>query len=168
MRYSTLLRAKLAVMSLFTPWLIIKDLRRANEKLVSTISDPLLTGMNIGNGTIDVGMTGPASELVAGMFLGMFNANPDARNYIQMTFSSPQGPIMVTAVRPGGMTPHDMIERERHLGNEWADMATNGIEWLKSLRDGLATPDEGLMEMTKNLQRIRKLQANPVKEFTSS
>lgn len=47
-----------------------------------------------------------------------------------------------------------------HRANEWADMACNGIQWLRNIRDGISTPTEALAEMEANLARIRKLQAN--------
>lgn len=103
-----LLRAKLAVLSLLNPWSTVRQLREENAKLMETITDPLLTGMNIGNGSIDMEMQGAGPQLMAGMFLGMFERYPDAKNYIECTFSSPKGPILVTVVRPGGKTPHQL------------------------------------------------------------
>lgn len=111
-----ILRAKLSVMTLLTPWLVIKDLRAENEKLISTITDPLLTGINIGNGSLEIGMEGAGAQLMAGMFLGMFEKCPDAKNYIEVTFNSRKGPVLVTvtAVKPGGKTP-DQLLREAKL-----------------------------------------------------
>lgn len=106
-----ILRVKLSAMSLLNPWRTVQQLREENERLVSTIADPLLTGINIGNGSIDIGLQGGAAQLMAGMFLGMFEKHPDAKNYIECTFGSPQGNILVTVVRPGGKTP-DQLRRE--------------------------------------------------------
>lgn len=107
-----ILRAKLAAMSLLNPWRTVKQLRQENERLVKTIAEPLLTGINIGNGSMDIGFQGGlAPQLLAGMLLGMFEQYPDAKNYIECTFKSPQGPILVTVVRPGGRTP-DQLRRE--------------------------------------------------------
>lgn len=103
-----LLRAKLAALSLLNPWAMVRQLREENAKLMETITDPLLTGMNIGNGSIDMEMQGAGPQLMAGMFLGMFERYPDAKNYIECRFSSPKGPILVTVVRPGGKTPHQL------------------------------------------------------------
>jgi hypothetical protein len=50
-------------------------------------------------------------------------------------------------------------ETTDHIANEWADMATNGIVWLRNIRDGISTPVEALTEMESNLQRIQKLRA---------
>lgn len=109
-----LLRAKLALISLFNPWAANKQLRAENDRLMQTISDPLLTGINIGNGSIDIGLEGAAPMLLAGMFLGMFEKYPDAKNYIEVTLSSPKGPVMVTVVRPGGKSPH-ALRREAEV-----------------------------------------------------
>jgi hypothetical protein len=98
----------LAVGALLAPWRTISELRKENERLVSTISDPLLTGINIGNGTIDIGFEGGPSQLLAGMFVGMFEKYPDAKNYIEVGFSSPIGPITVTVQKSTGKTPHQL------------------------------------------------------------
>lgn len=36
---------------------------------------------------------------------------------------------------------------DSHIANEWADMATNGVQWLRNIRDGISTPEEALAEM---------------------
>lgn len=35
----------------------------------------------------------------------------------------------------------------RHAANEWADMATSGIQWLRNIRDGISTVDDALSNM---------------------
>lgn len=47
-----------------------------------------------------------------------------------------------------------------HIANEWADMATNGVVWLRNIRDGISTPVEALAEMESNLARIQALRAS--------
>lgn len=105
------LRAKLTVLELLSPWRTVRQLREENERLGKALADPLLTGIKMGNGTLDVGMEGPGPQLVAGMFLGMFEKYPDAKNYIEVTFGSRMGPILVTVMKPGGKTP-DQLRRE--------------------------------------------------------
>ena len=46
--------------------------------------------------------------MIAGMFMGLLQDNPQAVNYMQMTFGSPEGNILVTVQRPGGATPHNL------------------------------------------------------------
>ena len=106
-----ILRAKHGAMALLNPWRTARELREENARLARAITDPLLTGIQIGNGTLDVGMEGPGPQIVAGMFLGMFEKYPDAKNYVEVTFGSRMGPIVVTAIRPGGKTP-DQLRRE--------------------------------------------------------
>jgi hypothetical protein len=59
----------------------------------------------------------------------------------------------------------ERAERERdqnaHMANEWADMATNGIQWLRNIRDGVSAPAVALAEMEENLTRIRALSPTP-------
>jgi hypothetical protein len=106
-----MLRTKLAALSLLNPWRMVKQLREENERLCKTITDPLLTGMQIGNGTLEVGLDGAGPLLIAGMFLGMFDKYPDAKNYIELRFDSRMGPVLVTVMRPGGKTPNQ-LQRE--------------------------------------------------------
>ena len=106
-----IVRAKLAALALLNPWRTVRQLREENERLAKAITDPLLTGIHMGNGSLDVGMEGPGPQLVAGMFLGMFEKYPDAKNYIEVTFGSRMGPILVTVIKPGGKTP-DQLRRE--------------------------------------------------------
>lgn len=103
-----LTRGRNAVVCWFAPWVAVRELKAENAKLCETISNPLLTGINIGNGTIDIGVEGGAAALMAGMFVGMFQKHPDAKNYIECTFLSGEGPILVTIVRPEGKSPNTM------------------------------------------------------------
>jgi hypothetical protein len=48
---------------------------------------------------------------------------------------------------------------DAHIGNEFADMATNGIQWLRNVRDGISTPEQALAEMMDNYTRITALRA---------
>ena len=106
-----MLHAKLSALALLNPWRTVRQLREENERLAEIITDPLLTGIHMGNGTLEIGMEGPGPQLVAGMFLGMFEKYPDAKNYIEVTFGSRIGPILVTVMKPGGKTP-DQLRRE--------------------------------------------------------
>ena len=65
-------RTKRAAVALLNPWRELRRLRDENERLAATIADPMLTGINIGNGTFSMGMEGLGPQLVAGMFLGLF------------------------------------------------------------------------------------------------
>ena len=109
-------RTNQAAVALLNPWREVRRLRDANERLAATIADPMLTGINIGNGTFSMGMEGLGPQLVAGMFLGLFEKYPDAKNYLEVTFGSRMGPILVTVMKPDGKTPHQLrTEAERKL-----------------------------------------------------
>lgn len=82
-----------------------------NRRVQEVIGNPLLTGINIGNGSIDIGMEGPGPMLLAGMFLGMFEKHPDAKNYIEVHMTSPKGDVIVTVRKREGKTP-DELKRE--------------------------------------------------------
>ena len=82
-----------------------------NQRVMEAIGNPLLTGINIGNGSMDIGMEGAGPQLLAGMFLGMFEKYPDAKNYIEVLMSSSKGAVIVTVRRQDGKTP-DQLRRE--------------------------------------------------------
>jgi hypothetical protein len=106
-------RIRLRLAELLTPWRMVKALREENELLVKTIAEPLLTGINIGNGTIDIGMQGVGPQLLAGMFIGMLD-DPRAKNYVECHLYSPKhGQIVVTVQRCSGQTPHQLLEAAR-------------------------------------------------------
>jgi len=83
-----LLRAKLAALSLLNPWRAVRQLREENARLVATITDPLLTGINIGNGTLDVGMEGPGPQLVDAM-----REDADRRYQFALALSNIKSPL---------------------------------------------------------------------------
>jgi len=93
---------------LLAPWRTIRRLERANDRLCRIIEDPFLSGVEIGKEDMTVGMRGTGPGLLAGMFMGLLEENPQAVNYLEATFKSPKGPILVTVVRPGGATPHNL------------------------------------------------------------
>lgn len=82
-----------------------------NQRVQEAIGNPLLTGIHIGNGSMDIGMEGPGPQLLAGMFLGMFEKYPDAKNYIEVHMSSAKGNLIVTVRRAEGKSP-DALKRE--------------------------------------------------------
>lgn len=105
-------RAKLSALNILNPWRRIRELREENERLAKIIGDPMLTGIQIGNGSLHVGMEGIGPSLVAGMFVGMLETYPDATNYVEI------GPIVVTVMKPNGKTPHELrVEAERNLAD---------------------------------------------------
>jgi hypothetical protein len=82
-----------------------------NRRVEDALGNPLLTGINIGNGSIDIGMEGPGPVLLAGMFLGMFEKYPDAKNYIECQMKSSKGDVFVTVRKADGKSP-DALRRE--------------------------------------------------------
>jgi len=84
-------------------------LRLENKRLLELLSDPFISGLHYtAHGGLEVDAEAPAAALMAGMFMGMFERSPDAKNYIECRFSSTQGTILVTVTRPGGKTPHEL------------------------------------------------------------
>ena len=115
-----------ALARLLAPWRTIRRLERVNKWLSHALANPTMTGMAIHKMDTTVGAAGPGAEIIAGMFLGLLQDNPKAVNYLQLTFGSTKGPILVTVQRPGGASPHDlrvMAEQEaRQLRAELAEL----------------------------------------------
>lgn len=45
----------------------------------------------------------------------------------------------------------------QHIANEWADAATNGVQWLRNISDGASTVADALACMESNVERIHQL-----------
>jgi len=106
-------RAARMIARLVAPWRTIRRLERDNERLVKVLQDPLLTGIEWGRERgIELGMQGSGPQLLAGMFLGLLQDNrKQAPNYLEVTFESPEGPIVVTVTQPDGATPHQLRQQ---------------------------------------------------------
>jgi hypothetical protein len=93
------------------PWRRIRDLEDANEKLVKALANPYITGIELGRGSLEIGLQGSGASLLAGMLVGLMEeperGGPRADNYLIAEFSTPVGPIKVTVQRVGGKTPEE-------------------------------------------------------------
>lgn len=45
----------------------------------------------------------------------------------------------------------------RHAANEWADMATNGLQWVRNINDGISTPAVALENLAQCLAHCQKV-----------
>jgi hypothetical protein len=113
-----------AIARLLAPWRTIRRLERGNKRLSDALANPTMTGIAIHQNEATIGGAGPGPQLLAGMFMGLLQDNPKAVNYLELTFGSPVGNILVTVQRPGGATPHNLrakAEQEaRNLRQELA------------------------------------------------
>jgi hypothetical protein len=46
----------------------------------------------------------------------------------------------------------------RFLANEWADVATNGLQWLRNIKDNVSQPAQALENMENCVEGVMKLQ----------
>jgi hypothetical protein len=113
-------------------------LERRNKALSNALANPTLTGIAIHKQQATMGFAAPGAQMIAGMFLGLLQDNPKAVNYLELTFGSSEGNILVTVHRPGGATPHNLrAMAEQEARNLRADLATAKQE-AKGLRAELA------------------------------
>lgn len=96
---------------LIAPWRTIRRLERENRRLSKILENPFLAGVTHGRETgLEVGMHGSGPQLLAGMFVGLMETQ-DAPNYLEITFQTPKGPMVVTVIQPGGATPHQLRQQ---------------------------------------------------------
>jgi len=127
-----------ALARLLAPWRTIRRLERRNNLLSDALANPTMTGLAFHENSATVGIAGPGAQMLAGMFLGLLHDNPQAVNYVELTFASPEGNILVTVHRPGGSTPHNLrAMAEQEARNLRAELATAKGE-AKALRAELA------------------------------
>ena len=115
-----------ALARLLKPWRTIRRLEANLQRLEQMLANPLLTGIEIGKETgLTAGMKGSGPELLAGMFLGLMEEHgKDAPNYLELTFNSPKGRILVTVTQPAGATPHQLrAQAEQRVRQLEAEMA---------------------------------------------
>jgi len=78
-----------------------------------------------------------------------------------------EGDTIIATVRCNPDAPPAPVDAplspfDAHTCNEWADMATNGLQWLRNISGGISTVEEALLEMETNCRRIRALSDPPV------
>ena len=141
--------------SLLNPWRTIRRLDATVQRLQKILDDPLVAGIEIGRGTANfsAGFRGSGPQLLAGMFLGLLQEHPEAVNYLQLTFGSPEGPILVTVQRPGGASPHDL----RAMAEQEA----------RNLRDALDAAQGQLETAREALWRLHRWGGWPLSPFAS-
>jgi hypothetical protein len=128
------MKALRMIVRMLAPWRTIRRLERDNERLSKALENPLLTGIEWGRERgIEFGMRGSGPQLLAGMFLGWLEEDgKNAPNYLEVTFSSPKGPILVTVHQPDGATPHELQRQAeadvRRLKGELVRLQEEG-EW---------------------------------------
>jgi hypothetical protein len=121
---------------LLAPWRAIRRLELRNKLLSNALANPTLTGMTIHRDNATLGAAGPGPQIIAGMFLGLLQDNPKAVNYLELTFRSSEGNILVTVHRPGGATPHNlrvMAEQEAREAKREAEQLRAQLLMLQRL-----------------------------------
>lgn len=78
---------------------------------------------------------------------------PDDLNTFAERMAYQRGVYDARHLAPEGMD----VKRMRHIANEWADMACNGIQWLHNIKEGISTADEALANMAENLRHCQEV-----------
>ena len=122
---------------LLAPWRTIRRLERGNKRLSDTLANPTMTGLAFHQNSATAGIAGPGAQMLAGMFLGLLEDNPKAVDYLELTFGSPEGIILVTVHRPGGATPHNLRAKAEQEAREAKREAKQAWEEAIRLRGDL-------------------------------
>lgn len=69
--------------------------------------------------------------------------------------------LRLLAEQPAAVAGPANIEALRHSANEWADMAANGLQWIRNIADGISDPKEALENMESNLAHCRAVNDAP-------
>jgi hypothetical protein len=117
-----------ALAQLLAPWRTIRRLERRNKALSDALANPTLTGIAIHKNNAILGAAGPGFQIIAGMFLGLLRDHPEAVNYLELTFGSSEGNLLVTVHRPGVATPDEL----RAQAEQEAREAKLEAEYLRS------------------------------------
>ena len=87
-------------------------------------------------------------------------SDPESYRYLKQDLE-----VMLAATQPAaqGMDAQSWADFEalRHSANEWADMATNGLQWLRNIVDGISDPQQALMNLESNLTHCRAVNDVP-------
>jgi hypothetical protein len=126
-----------AIARLLAPWRTIRKLEAQNQLLSDALANPTITGIAIHQNEATIGGAGPGPQLLAGMFMGLLQDNPKAVNYLEITFGSPEGNILVTVQRPGGATPHNLRAKAEQEAREAKREAKQAWEEAIRLRGDL-------------------------------
>ena len=111
---------------LLAPWRTIRKLEATVQRLEGVLANPMLSGIEIGRETgLTAGMRGSGPEMLAGMFLGLMEEHgKDAPNYLELSFNTPKGRILVTVTQPNGATPHGLrAQAEQRVRQLEAELA---------------------------------------------
>jgi hypothetical protein len=67
----------------------------------------------------------------------------------------------LSGAQPEAPAEPSALEVLRHTANEWADMASNGLQWLRNIRDGVSTVEDALSSMLRDYAHCREVNDAP-------
>ena len=66
---------------------------------------------------------------------------------------------VVSAFAALASAPADERAALHHVANEWADMATCAIQWIRNIKNGVSTPEAALENLMSNLTHCQEVQS---------
>lgn len=62
--------------------------------------------------------------------------------------------ILVASAAPAPSASPDQAAHRRFMANEWADVATNGLQWLRNIAEGVSKVEDALANMEECVSRV--------------
>jgi hypothetical protein len=123
----------------------VLELEAENDRLRQVLSEKIvtstmLTEMNIIKGGVNMGLEGGAAQLLAGAFADQFR-DSGAANYLELTFTSGDLPLLVTLQRQDGKTPSQFRKEAEAKVAELEKLARDACESWRSKADMFAPID---------------------------
>lgn len=105
-----------AITAILCPWWIIyrqnKVIEQQNDKikrLSDVLANPSLTGLQVAQQQLEIGLQGPMCEHMAAVLGGLVEGCPEVENYLELRMRTARGFFVVIVTKPGGgLTPHQL------------------------------------------------------------
>jgi hypothetical protein len=114
------------IATILCPWWIIyrqnKVIEQQNDeikRLSDVLANPFLTGLQVAQQQLEIGLQGPMCEYMAAVLGGLVEGCPEVENYLELRMQTAKGFFVVIVTKPaGGLTPHQLrmqaeAERDR-------------------------------------------------------
>lgn len=114
------------IATILCPWWIIYRQNKVIEqqddeikRLSDVLANPFLTGLQVAQQQLEIGLQGPMCEYMAAVLGGLVEGCPEVENYLELRMQTAKGFFVVIVTKPaGGLTPHQLrmqaeAERDR-------------------------------------------------------
>lgn len=106
----------MSIVDILCPWLTIRRQRRIIDQLqarlehtAAILANPGVTGMQVAQQQLEIGLRGPLCEYMSAVLGGLVMGCPETENYLELSLQNSDGRFLVIVTRPrGGQSPHQL------------------------------------------------------------